>query len=248
MATTPLASGLSCSNISSAPSHPFKKTHSSRKIGTGHSIRSIRSFLEDRSNKKQYAQSTHNIASLTSAYPSNSSLNQQQQQQQNPTTMSSPDISLSPTNRGVNRKAFRRRTYSFPPGSSSQPAITTLGARTASQLESENSKTWLGSLISNRHHRTYSTKALIEAHRKSRAAQYGHNGEIILSVNQGELVFKVVAAFLKKDAEEEENSCTDFQKKKGKKKNLCINYFSTNQIDLCTLHTQLNKNKMLLYL
>lgn len=176
-------------------------------MDTSNSIRSIRSFLEDGSKK-----SSHNLSHTGT---SNASLN-------NNTAVSCDIVSPS---RGVNRKAFRRRTYSFPPGSGNPNSSTT---SKLDLLESENNRTWLGSLISNRHHRTYSTKALIEAHRKSRAAQYGHNGEIILSVQQNELVFKA-SAILGKDAEVVENNglkkvesvhSIDFLKKgKRKKKN-----------------------------
>lgn len=155
-------------------------------MATNNSIRSIRSFLEDSNNKKQ-----SNLTNMTSASTSNGSIN-------NNTTTTSINYDIVSPSRGANRKAFRRRTYSFPPGSgnNAHPSST---ASKLDLLESENNRTWLGSLISNRHHRTYSTKALIEAHRKSRAAQYGHNGEIILSVQQGELVFKATA-ILKKDS------------------------------------------------
>lgn len=110
---------------------------------------------------------------------------------------SSFNYDIVPPSKGASRKAFRRRTYSFPPGSGNPNASSSTSK--LDLLESENSRTWLGSLISNRHHRTYSTKALIEAHRRSHAAQYGHNGEIILSVQQNELVFKA-AAILKKES------------------------------------------------
>lgn len=166
-------------------------------MGTHNSIRSIRSFLEDgsiSSNTKKQS----NLTNMASASTSNGSIN-------NNTTTTTTTINydiVSPS-RGANRKAFRRRTYSFPPGSGNAHPSST--ASKLDLLESENNRTWLGSLISNRHHRTYSTKALIEAHRKSRAAQYGHNGEIILSVQQGELIFKA-AAILKKDSANGEES------------------------------------------
>lgn len=147
------------------------------------SLRSIRSFLEDGSKKQQVSTS---LTGPSSSNSTNSSFNNN--------TTSSHDI-VSPS-KGANRKAFRRRTYSFPPGSGNPNPSS---SSKLDLLESENSRTWLGSLISNRHHRTYSTKALIEAHRRNRIAQYGHNGEIILSVQQGELVFKASAILKKED-------------------------------------------------
>lgn len=166
--STSLTSTASTSAISTTSSL-HKKTN---KTGANNSIRSIRSFLEDGTKKQP--------SSSSSSFNNN--------------TTTSHDI-VSPS-KGANRKAFRRRTYSFPPGSGNPNASS---SSKLDLLESENSRTWLGSLISNRHHRTYSTKALIEAHRRSHAAQYGHNGEIILSIQQGELVFKA-AAILKKEA------------------------------------------------
>lgn len=143
---------------------PVKRTHP-RKMGTNNSVRSLRSFMEeDRNAKKSVVESQE----------------QPQPQQDSPVKES-------------NRKAFRHRTYSFPPGSSSTGNKLLSTSSKYDLLESENSRTWLGSLISNRYHKTYSTKALIEAHRKSRAAQYGHNGELLLTVQQGELVFKASA-------------------------------------------------------
>lgn len=146
------------------------------------SLRSIRSFLEDGSKKQQV---NTPLTGPSSSNSINSSFNNN--------TTSSHDI-VSPSR--ANRKAFRRRTYSFPPGSGNPNPSS---SSKLDLLESENSRTWLGSLISNRHHRTYSTKALIEAHRRNRIAQYGHNGEIVLSVQQGELVFKASAILKKED-------------------------------------------------
>ncbi|KAI7888007.1 uncharacterized protein EV154DRAFT_518939 [Mucor mucedo] len=169
--TLPGSTSLTSTASTSAISTTSSVHKKSSKTGANNSIRSIRSFLED--GKK------------SSSCTSSSSFN------------TSHDASVSPC-KGANRKAFRRRTYSFPPGSGN-PNASSSSTSKLDLLETENSRTWLGSLISNRHHRTYSTKALIEAHRRSHAAQYGHNGEIILSVQQNELVFKA-AALLKKEA------------------------------------------------
>lgn len=102
--------------------------------------------------------------------------------------------STSPTD----RKGLRRRTFSFPPGGMYH---TTIGESCNSKyelLESINSKTWFGSLASGRQHNTYSSKALMEAHRKSRAIQ-SSNGEFDLVVAQGELIFKASAILRNKD-------------------------------------------------
>ncbi|KAG2230435.1 hypothetical protein INT48_009181, partial [Thamnidium elegans] len=151
-----LTSAASTSVISISSSH--KKTQPNKMTGNN-SLRSIRSFLEDGS-KKQQANTP--ITGPSSSNSTSSSFNNN--------TTSSHDI-VSPS-KGANRKAFRRRTYSFPPGSGNPNPSS---SSKLDLLESENSRTWLGSLISNRHHRTYSTKALIEAHRRNRIAQYGHN-------------------------------------------------------------------------
>lgn len=169
--TLPGSTSLTSTASTSAISTTSSLHKKSSKTGANNSIRSIRSFLED--GKK------------STSCTSSSSFN------------TNHDASASPC-KGANRKAFRRRTYSFPPGSGNPNASSSSSSK-LDLLETENSRTWLGSLISNRHHRTYSTKALIEAHRRSHAAQYGHNGEIILSVQQNELVFKA-AAILKKEA------------------------------------------------
>jgi hypothetical protein len=142
---------------------------SPRKLVTNTSIRSLRSLLDD----------TPTISKKTKAYYSSAS----------------QDV-ISPP-RAANRKAFRRRTYSFPPGSSTSTTNSSNSAKSSSRydllMEAENSRTWLGSLISSKNQKMYSTKALIEAHRKNRVAQYGSNGEILLNVQHGELVFKATA-------------------------------------------------------
>ncbi|GAN02884.1 conserved hypothetical protein, partial [Mucor ambiguus] len=147
-----------------------KKTHP-RKIGTNNSVRSLRSFMEEDRNTRKLATGDDG----------------DKEQQQQPAAQQESSVKES------NQRAFRHRTYSFPPGSSSTGNKLLSTSSKYDLLESENSRTWLGSLISSRYHKTYSTKALIEAHRKSRAAQYGHNGELLLTVQQGELVFKASA-------------------------------------------------------
>jgi hypothetical protein len=239
-AATGLTSAASSSAISVASSQ-HKKADPRSKTGSSTSIRSIRSFLEDGCIKQ---------SSNLGPYSSTSSLSQHK----NTNSSSSPETA-SP--KGANRKAFRRRTYSFPPGSGGAGANASCSLSAANLLESENSRTWLGSLISNRHHRTYSTKALIEAHRKSRAAQYGHNGEIVLSVQQGELVFKA-AALLKKDdsttvssPEEEEkvlkkteSVCSMDFLKKGKVILSCkLFYYYTNVSFFLTAEEELGGNE-----
>ncbi|KAG0190263.1 hypothetical protein DFQ28_002270 [Apophysomyces sp. BC1034] len=86
--------------------------------------------------------------------------------------------------RATNRKFFRRRTYSFPPGRSTAEDAGTYGASQA--LEAANSKTWLGSLVSHGH-RTDAAKTLLEmAQRKDRK-----HGERLVNVLRDELVLKV---------------------------------------------------------
>ncbi|KAL9558076.1 hypothetical protein PS6_001456 [Mucor atramentarius] len=159
-----LASSSSHQQASSPAASASKRTHP-RKTGTNNSVRSLRSFMEEDRNAKMSALEAEKTTPV---------------EQESPVKES-------------NRKAFRHRTYSFPPGSSSTGNKMLSTSSKYDLLESENSRTWLGSLISSRYHKTYSTKALIEAHRKSRAAQYGHNGELLLTVEQGELVFKASA-------------------------------------------------------
>lgn len=177
-----LASSLSSSQQQQQPSSSSssaaaatKRTHP-RKMGNN-SIRSLRSFMEqDRNTKKSTANND-----------SDNDDDEDAAAEQQPTAQQESPV------KGSNRKAFRHRTYSFPPGSSSTGNKLLSPSSKYDLLESENHRTWLGSLISSRYHKTYSTKALIEAHRKSRAAQYGHDGELLLTVQQGELVFKASA-------------------------------------------------------
>lgn len=151
------------------------------KLTTNSSFRSLRSLLDDTPTNKK----------IKPYYSS-----------------ASQDV-ISPP-RVVNRKAFRRRTYSFPPGNSTTANNNSSNTKTSSRydlsLEEENNRTWLGSLVSSKHNKTYSTKALIEAHRKNRAAQYGQNGEALLSVHNGELVFKATA-LLRKGEEKGKQLC-----------------------------------------
>ncbi|KAI9467986.1 MAG: hypothetical protein EXX96DRAFT_544054, partial [Benjaminiella poitrasii] len=195
----------------------LKKTHP-RKTGNNSSIRSIRSILDDdrgqhSNNKKQSNNNSH-----VSTSQSSSSLNLVN-------TPASDNQSDVLTNN--HRKALRRRTYSFPPGSGVPDGSTqTVNKAPATStrydlLESDSNRTWLGSLLSSRSHRTYSTRALIEAHRKSRTAQYDTNGDIILSVQDGNLIFKA-SAVLKHDStlsgtheleKTETNHLVDFLKK-----------------------------------
>lgn len=158
----------------------------SRKLGTNNSFRSLRSLLDDTSTNKK-----------TKPYYSSSS---------------GQEV-ISPP-RAANRKSFRRRTYSFPPGNNGSTVTNNnhngnspkSSSRHDLSLEAENSRTWLGSLISSKYNRTYSTKALIEAHRKNRVAQYGQNGEILLNTQHGELVFNATA-LLRKEEKGKLNSC-----------------------------------------
>ncbi|KAI9253006.1 hypothetical protein BY458DRAFT_443505 [Sporodiniella umbellata] len=89
-----------------------------------------------------------------------------------------------------NIQRHRRRTLSFPPGANHIMASGESYSNRKEILESINSRTWLGSLASGRQHSTYPSKALMEAHRKNRAAR-SSSGEFDLVVAEGNLIFKV---------------------------------------------------------
>ncbi|KAI9314824.1 hypothetical protein BX666DRAFT_2122981 [Dichotomocladium elegans] len=99
--------------------------------------------------------------------------------------------------RVTSRKMFRRRTHSFPPGGSvTRDAGIGLrgedghylggGGYQASYLESLNSRTWLGSLVSQKES-THASKALVEVLQRR---EKDNNGEWLIIVEQGGLVFK----------------------------------------------------------
>ncbi|RCH95190.1 hypothetical protein CU097_002999, partial [Rhizopus azygosporus] len=105
---------------------------------------------------------------------------------------------VSTPSRSTGRATLRKRTYSFPPGTALNTDDESYGNEI---LEAINSKTWLGSIAAGRQHCTYSTKALIEAHWKSRGAQL-NDGEVILTVEQEKLAFKVSAILRSKGSKD----------------------------------------------
>jgi hypothetical protein len=159
-------------------SSTFVKTHP-RKRGKNSSIRSLRSFLDDSQSTKS-SLTKNNLRSLQYLPITSSSSYSSLLNGSSPTT-----LDLSSPSKDSNRKAFRRRTYSFPSGNPNTPPGK-------NDIDSDHTKTWLGSLISNRYHRTYSTKTLIDTHRRNKSYS-GASGEIVLSVQQGELIFKASA-------------------------------------------------------
>jgi hypothetical protein len=110
------------------------------------------------------------------------------------------------------RKNYRRRTHSFPPSNAHFASATRLDL-----LEGENSRTWLGSLISSRHQYA----SLLEAHKKNRDASYGPNGDILFPVQQGELVFKASALLFNQAKKTESAHSIEFLKK-GKNRHSCL--------------------------
>jgi hypothetical protein len=156
----------------------FVKTHP-RKRGKSSSIRSLRSFLDDSQSTKS-SLTKNSLRSLQYLPITSSSSYSSLLNGSSPTT-----LDLSSPSADSNRKAFRRRTYSFPSGN---PNITP----EKNDIDSDHTKTWLGSLISNRYHHTYSTKTLIDTHRRNKSYS-GGSGEIVLSVQQGELIFNASA-------------------------------------------------------
>ncbi|KAI8885416.1 hypothetical protein K501DRAFT_322491 [Backusella circina FSU 941] len=178
---------------SSQGSSTFVKTHP-RKRGKNSSIRSLRSFLDDNQSNKS-SLTKNNLRSLQHLPITSSSSYSSLLNGSCPTTL---DPSSPP--KGSNRKAFRRRTYSFPSGNPSIPPGK-------NDIESDHTKTWIGSFISNRYHSTYSTKTLIDTHRRNKSYS-GGSGEIVLSVQQGELIFKA-SALLTKDKSEDKDKPED---------------------------------------
>lgn len=101
----------------------------------------------------------------------------------------SGELTAHKSPRITNRKMFRRRTYSFPPGGATTEAKRKRSeggpGYTESSLESFHSKTWLGSLISHRQG-SYSAKVLLDAvQRKDK-----HHGEWLLVLEKGDLILK----------------------------------------------------------
>lgn len=87
---------------------------------------------------------------------------------------SSTDVPKSSQLKKQGHKGNRRRTYSFPPGSGSHLTVS------PDLQEAANSHTWLSG------QRTFSNKSLIEMLKKN-----SDSDDIVLSVQQGELIFKV---------------------------------------------------------
>ncbi|KAI7899698.1 uncharacterized protein BX663DRAFT_563650 [Cokeromyces recurvatus] len=214
----------------------FKKTHPHK----NNSIRSLRSLLEDDRNNNNNNSSSSSITTTTTTTATTATATATKKQT-GITTQSNSSASLvntSDTDALISnyRKAFCRRTYSFPPGSSSMnessSSVQTISTKatttttTTDLLESDGNRTWLGSLLSNRSHRTYSTRTLIEAHRKSRAVQYDMDGDIVLFVH--DLVFKVSAILKNESAlilSKVKEPNLDFLKEKG-------DYEGTNDEDV----------------
>ncbi|KAI8988696.1 hypothetical protein BDB01DRAFT_842265 [Pilobolus umbonatus] len=162
-----------------SPSAVSLKSNSGKR-GTGNSIRSIGSFLEGDQSSKKSVKNSKNISSLQQLSLSGSSSNSSID---HTTSVVEDHGSLSKGS----RRTFPKRTYSFPPGGNTTNSASSINDYEL--LEADNNRTWLGSLILNRT-RNFSTKALIEAHCKSLAAQHGQNGEIVLITAKGELAFK----------------------------------------------------------
>lgn len=93
--------------------------------------------------------------------------------------------------RVTRRKLFRRRTYSFPPGRAVDDTATRFmqnddgATMDNSYLDSLHSRTWLGSLVSQKHG-TSTAKALVEAiqHREK------YSGEWLIVAENGNLILK----------------------------------------------------------
>lgn len=93
--------------------------------------------------------------------------------------------------RVTRRKLFRRRTYSFPPGRAVGDTATRFmqsddgATMDSSYLDSLHSRTWLGSLVSQKHG-TSTAKALVEAiqHREK------YSGEWLIVAENGNLILK----------------------------------------------------------
>ncbi|KAI8393884.1 uncharacterized protein BYT42DRAFT_22588 [Radiomyces spectabilis] len=140
------------------------------------SIRSLRSFLDD----------------VTQSYPSTTGSHSSRH------AAAGGEDSTRRSARASNRKLFRRRTYSFPPGGPSADTESTSDSRHhGSYLDSIHSKTWLGSLISQQHG-SQDDKLLFDAAQRKELP----HGEWILRIHGGELILKASTLLVAPGSEE----------------------------------------------